>query len=70
MTLKLYREHRWHLDLNCQNDALKFNTKYETASWQLYPGQVFDTTVNSQFHILYWILKRQFDNLTFKLLKI
>jgi hypothetical protein len=32
MTLKLYWQHRWHLDLNCQNDALKFNTKYEMTS--------------------------------------
>jgi hypothetical protein len=29
MTLKLYWQHR---DLIGQNDALKFNTKYETAS--------------------------------------
>jgi hypothetical protein len=27
----------------------------------LYPSRVFDTTVNSQFHILYWILKCHFD---------
>jgi hypothetical protein len=49
MTLKLYWQHR---DLIGQNDA-KFNTKYETASCLLYPSLVFDTTVNSQFHILY-----------------
>jgi hypothetical protein len=55
MTLKLYWQHRWHLDLSCQNDALKFNTKYETAS------QVFDTTVNSQlnFEAPLWQIESQ-----------
>jgi hypothetical protein len=32
MSLKLYWQHRLYLDLNCQNNALKFNTKYEAAS--------------------------------------
>jgi hypothetical protein len=32
MTSKLYWQYRGHFDLNCQSDASKFNTKYETAS--------------------------------------
>jgi hypothetical protein len=39
MTIKLDWQHCRQLDLNCQSDVLKFNTKYETASQQLYSSR-------------------------------
>jgi hypothetical protein len=39
MTITLDWQHCRQLGLNCQSDVLKFNTKYETASQQLYPSR-------------------------------